>query len=91
MTVTINYVPGPMTSFTASEASPGIIRAPGSTPATVRKLHSYFVAHKESIVVFGNALFGSLATVKFLSRAAMRSLRRLEAMITYDKTVTDST
>lgn len=54
-----------MASFTASEASPGIIRAPGSTPATVRKLYSYFIAHKEPFVVFGNALFGSLAAVKF--------------------------
>lgn len=54
-----------MASFTASKASAGIIRAPGSAPATVGEFHSYFVAHKVPFVVFGNTFFGSLAAVKF--------------------------
>jgi hypothetical protein len=54
-----------MANFTASEASTRIIRAPSSASATVGKLHSYFVAHEVTFVVFSNAFFGSLAAVKF--------------------------
>lgn len=54
-----------MTNFTASEACAGIVRAPGSASATVGKLHSYFVAHKVTFIIFGNTFFGSLTAVKF--------------------------